>query len=116
MHDVSYDKEEALDFIFTKLANDYKQLSAEDLKTFIEKAAILDDGYMTEMGFFDSEDTQEQAEKGLIYDEEDAFNYILSDLSKKPEYKKWKDDLLEDLIDDYLECKYDFLLSKDLVD
>jgi|SRR5665647_836029 len=114
MHDVSYDNEEALDFIFTKLATDYKQLSAEDLKTFIERASILDDGYMTEMGFFDSEDTQ--AEKGLIYDEEDAFNYILSDLSKKPEYKKWKDDLLEDLIDYYLECKYDFLLSKDLVE
>ena len=113
MHDDSYNIEEALEFIFDKLEKDYKQISAVELKTFIQKAAELDDGYMTEMGFFEDEDTQ--AEKGLIYDEEDAYNYILDDLSKKPEYRKWKDDLLEDLIDEYIERKYDFLVSKDLV-
>lgn len=114
MNENSYNKEEAVHFITDRLLSDYKQLAAEVVKSFVERALVLDEGYMEEMGFFDYD--LENNNVDLIYDEEDAFNYILSDLVKDPEYKKLKSNLLEDLIDDFLENKYDYLLSKGLVD
>jgi len=108
---MDFDKQEAIQFIRSGLARYHSDMSEKDRLAFTQAAYSFDEGYMKEMGFFDEEDSKNQ-----IYDEEDAFNYILGEFYKTAEYRKWKDDLLEDMVDDYLELKYDYLLEKGLVE
>jgi hypothetical protein len=109
---MEFDKQEEIRFISSGLEKGYKKLSEKERMDFVEKAVSFDEGYMKEMGFLDEEET----DKDLIYDEDEAFDYILGEFYKTPEYRKWKDDQLEDLVDDFLELKYDYLLSKGLVE
>ena len=109
---MDFDRQEQIRFICSGLKENYRQLSERDARAFVEKAVSFDEGYMKEMGFFEEEETDQD----MIYDEEDAFHYILGEFYKTPEYRKWKDNLLEDLVDDFLELKYDYLLSKGLVE
>jgi hypothetical protein len=103
---------EQINFITSGLGKSYKQLSENVIRAFVEKAVSFDEGYMEEMGFLDDEATTQD----LIYDEDEAFDYIVGEFLRAPEYRKWKSDLLEDLVDDFLELKYDFLVSKGLVE
>ena len=87
-------------------------LSENDTAAFVETAVSLDEAYMKEMGFFSEEETDRE----MIYDEEDAFQYIFDGFLQTEKYREWKEELLEDLVDDFLERKYDYLLSKGLVE
>ena len=107
-----FDKQEAIRFISKGLEKLHSQLSEKESLEFTQKAFSFDEFYMTEMGFYE----EQENENDLIYDEEDAFHYILGEFYKTREYRKWKDAILEDLTDDYLELKYDFLASKGLVE
>lgn len=109
---MEFDKQEEIRFISDRLEKDYRQLSEKERTDFVEKAVSFDEGYMKEMGFLDEEET----DKDMIYDEDEAFDYILGEFFKAPEYRKWKDGQLEDLVDDFLELKYDYMLSKGLVE
>jgi hypothetical protein len=109
---MEFDRQEEIRFISDGLEKNYKQLSEKERKDFVEKAVSFDEGYMKEMGFLDEDET----DKNLIYDEEEAFDYILGEFYKSPEFRKWKNELLEDLVDDFLELKYDYLESKGLVE
>ena len=109
-----YNPEDAARFILEKMAEggEYKFTLAE-LKDIISDCMKQEEEYMRELGVF-SEDTGD--EKDIIYDEEDAFNYILGGLSRDSKYKKLKDGVLEDLVDDYLEYNYDYMVSAGLVE
>ena len=109
---MDFNKQEAIIFISKGLGVNHSQLDENERQAFTQRAFTFDEAYMTEMGFYDEEEPDED----LTYDEEDAFNYILGEFYKTTEYRKWKDALLEDLVDDYLELKYDYLISKNLVE
>jgi hypothetical protein len=109
---MDFNKNEAIRFISEGLAKHHSQLTEQERLAFTHRAFSFDEAYMKEMGFFSEDETGED----LIYDEEDAFNFILGEFYKTAEYRKWKEAFLEDMIDDYLELKYDYLLSKDLVE
>ena len=109
---MEYDKQEAIQYIEKGLKQRYSKLSEAEAQGVVQKAFIFDESYMKEIGLF----SEEESEQDLIYDEEDAFHYILGEFYKSNEYRKWKETLLEDIIDDFLELKYDYLVSKDLVE
>lgn len=109
---MEFDRQEEIRYICDRLEENYKQLTETERKDFVEKAVSFDEGYMKEMGFFD----EEEAHQDFIYDEEEAFDYILGEFYKASEFRKWKNELLEDLVDDFLELKYDYLESKGLVE
>lgn len=109
---MDFNKQEAIQFISKGLGVNHSQLDEKERLAFTQMAFAFDESYMTEMGFYD----EEESDGDLTYDEEDAFHYILGEFYKTTEYRKWKDALLEDLVDDYLELKYDYLISKNLVD
>ncbi|HHY82117.1 MAG TPA: hypothetical protein GX505_05490 [Clostridiales bacterium] len=109
---MEFDKQEAIKFISSGLAQYHSGMSDKERLAFTQAAYSFDKKYMKEMGFFDGDGNEDN----LIYDEEDAFNYILGEFYKTAEYRKWKDALLEDMVDDYLELKYDYLVSKGLVE
>lgn len=109
---MEFDILEQINFITSGLEKIYNQLSESERRAFVEKAVAFDEGYMKEMGFLVEEETTQD----LIYDEDEAFDYIVGEFFKSPDYRKWKDDVLEDLVDDFLELKYDYLVSKDLVE
>jgi hypothetical protein len=109
---LGFNKQEAIQFISKGLEENHSQLSEEERQAFTQNAFAFDEAYMKEMGFYDEEESDED----LTYDEEDAFHYILGEFYKTTKYRKCKDTLLEDLVDDYLELKYDYLISKNLVE
>ncbi len=109
---MDFNKQEAIQFISKGLGVNHSHLDENERLTFTQRAFAFDEAYMTEMGFYDEGESDED----LTYDEEDAFNYILGEFYKTKEYRKWKDTLLEDVVDDYIELKYDYLISKNLVE
>jgi len=109
---MNFDILEQINFITSGLADSYTKLSKDALRSFVERAASFDEGYMEEMGFLE----ENESASDLIYDEEEAFDYIVGEFLRAPDYRKWKTELIEDLVDDYLEFKYDFLVSKGLVE
>lgn len=111
---MNFDLHEAIRFISNGLKKLHNQLSDKESLEFTQKAFSFDEAYMREMGFYDEE--EDENERDLIYDEEDAFHYILGEFYKTREYRKWKDAVIEDLIDDFLELKYDYLASIGLVE
>lgn len=112
MDTMQFRRQEAAAYIFEKLKQGQYPIPEADLRQFVADAAVQEDGYMEASGFF----SEEAGEDDVIYDEEDAFNYILGGLLQMPRYKKWKDSMTEDMVDDYLEYKYDFMVEAGLVE
>ncbi len=112
MENVNYDRKEAEAFVLKTFLKGDLLIPEADLKQLVSDCMKHDDEYMKESGFF-SEDADAEE---VTYDEEDAFNFILGGLSQNPRYKKWKGPMLEDLIDDYLEYNYDYMVSAGLVE
>lgn len=112
MDTMQFRRQEAAAFIFEKLKQDPYPIPEGDLRQFVADAADQEDRYMAESGFF----SEETGDDDVIYDEEDAFHYILGGLLQMPRYKTWKESMVEDLVDDYLEYNYDFMVEAGLVE
>ncbi|WP_129723231.1 hypothetical protein [Xylanivirga thermophila] len=104
MIEKNYDEHEAFDYIKVNMVNSglYSDMNGEFLEKFIQGAMESDEKYMKEAGIFSDENAPHPLDEEVIYDEEDAFNFILQDMRQNNEYRNIKDQELEDMIDDYL--------------
>lgn|GEM_PF-2832974 len=116
MSNEEYNVDQAMEYIYQKVRDSgkYAELGEEMLRNLIQDMIDLEEGYMEEAGILLEE--EDEMEEEAIYDEEDAFHYIFDELRNKKAYRKIPEEILEELVDDYLEYNYEYMESIGLID
>jgi hypothetical protein len=107
-----YDKQEALDFIVSRIrAKDHPEL-AEMIPELISQTIDADMAYMHEHHVID-EDGNAGTE---YYEDDEAFEYMVETLAEQNHLDPVRAVKLASLVDDYMDYQQEYLESKGLVD
>ena len=107
-----YDKQEAMDFIVSRIrAKDHPKL-AELIPELISQTIDADMAYMHEHHVLDEEGNAGTA----YYEDDEAFEYMVETLAAGNHLDPVRAVKLASLVDDYMDYQQEYLESKGLVD
>ncbi|MBQ6400504.1 MAG: hypothetical protein IJI21_10375 [Clostridia bacterium] len=107
-----YDKQEAMDFIVSRIrAKDHPEL-AELIPELISQTIDADMAYMHEHHVLDEEGNAGTA----YYEDDEAFEYMVETLAADNHLDPVRAVKLASLVDDYMDYQQEYLESKGLVD